>query len=76
MRCRRLLVRCSHCGTEESDFIRGGFAEVHLAGNIVVLAARFVAGGEAPLRRYAPGRRSSATPFVAAWDDVQCGNRP
>ena len=31
VRCRRLLFRCWHRGTQESDFILGGFAEVHLA---------------------------------------------
>ena len=27
IRCRRLLFRCWHRGTQESDFILGGFAE-------------------------------------------------
>ena len=31
IRCRRLLFRCWHRGTQESDFILGGFADVHLA---------------------------------------------
>jgi len=31
VRCRRLLFRCWHRGTQESDFILGGFADVHLA---------------------------------------------
>jgi succinate dehydrogenase/fumarate reductase-like Fe-S protein len=31
VRCRRLLFRCWHHGTQESDFILGGFAEIHLA---------------------------------------------
>jgi antitoxin CptB len=32
VRCRRLLFRCWHRGTQESDLILGRFAEVHLAG--------------------------------------------
>jgi antitoxin CptB len=31
IRYRRLLFRCRHRGTQESDFILGGFADVHLA---------------------------------------------
>ena len=31
VRRRRLLFRCWHRGTQESDFILGGFADVHLA---------------------------------------------
>ena len=32
VRCRRLLFRCWHRGTQESDLILGRFAELHLAG--------------------------------------------
>jgi antitoxin CptB len=31
LRCRRLLFRCWHRGTQESDLILGRFAETHLA---------------------------------------------
>ncbi len=31
LRRQRLLFRCWHRGTQESDFILGGFADVHLA---------------------------------------------
>jgi antitoxin CptB len=31
LRCRRLLFRCWHRGTQESDLILGKFAETHLA---------------------------------------------
>jgi len=31
VRCRRLLFRCWHRGTQESDFILGGFVEAHIA---------------------------------------------
>ena len=31
LRCRRLLFRCWHRGTQESDLILGRFAEPHLA---------------------------------------------
>jgi len=32
LRRKRILFRCWHRGTQESDFILGRFAEVHLAG--------------------------------------------
>jgi antitoxin CptB len=32
LRCRRLLFRCWHRGTQESDLILGPFAETSLAG--------------------------------------------
>jgi antitoxin CptB len=32
VRCRRLLFRCWHRGTQESDLVLGRFAEAHLAG--------------------------------------------
>ena len=31
VRCRRLMFRCWHRGTQESDLILGRFVEVHLA---------------------------------------------
>ena len=31
LRCRRLLFRCWHRGTQEGDLILGRFAEAHLA---------------------------------------------
>ncbi len=31
IRCRRLLFRCWHRGTQESDLILGRFSELHLA---------------------------------------------
>lgn len=43
IRCRRLLFRCWHRGTQESDLILGKFAETHLAGLDNTQLARFEA---------------------------------
>jgi antitoxin CptB len=43
VRCRRLLFRCWHRGTQESDLILGRFAECHLADLDSTQLARFEA---------------------------------
>jgi len=43
IRCRRLLFRCWHRGTQESDLVLGRFAETHLADLDNVQLARFEA---------------------------------
>ena len=43
IRCRRLLFRCWHRGTQESDLILGKFAETHLADLDNTHLARFEA---------------------------------
>ena len=43
IRCRRMLFRCWHRGTQESDLILGRFAETHLADLDSTQLARFEA---------------------------------